>query len=230
MRGKSVHYWANLELDEWQLRQKGQKCQLGVILRRIACCDSGPWSICQPSDSDAFKSLGGNAERFYASLDHIRQDASSAVEYFGQYSRNTKVKLSNFSDQRLQMSTSRSLLRSFLGGGCIWLTNGDKTTCFLKAGVSISTFSPQTDTGRSPTSWSMTRGHEKFQEWAILLLTFSKQWWWSKKLKMVIMTMKATHRLPASSTVSWYFTHLETKYFTYIETKYSFHLKQNISL
>ena len=39
---------------------------------------------------------------------------------------------------------------------------------------------------------------------------------------MVIMTMKATHRLPASSTVSWYFTHLETKYFTYIETKYFF--------
>ena len=52
---------------------------------------------------------------------------------------------------------------------------------------------------------------------------------------MVIMTMKATHRLPASSTVSWYFTHLETKYFTYIETKYFFtlskifHFKQHIS-
>ena len=174
MRG--VHYWANLELDEWQLRQKGQKCQLGVILRRIACCDSGPWSICRqiltPSNP-----WGCNAERFYASLDRIRQDASSAVEYFGQYSRNTKFTLSNFSDQRLQMSTSRSLLRSFLGGGCIWLTNGDKTTCFLKAGVSRSTFSPQNDTGQSPTSWSMTRGHGKFQEWkwTILLLTFSKQ-------------------------------------------------------
>ena len=44
MRG--VHYWANLELDEWQLRQKGQKCQLGVILRRIACCDSGQSASC----------------------------------------------------------------------------------------------------------------------------------------------------------------------------------------
>ena len=186
-------------------------------------------SICQiltPSNP-----WGCNAERFYASLDRIRQDASSAVEYFGQYSRNTKVKLSNFSDQRLQMSTSMSLLRSFLGGGCIWLTNGDKTTCFLKAGVSRPTFSPQNDTGQSPTSWSMTRQRSR------KIPRMEMDHFALNIFKTIMMNQKdGDHDHESDSPIASFLNCLlvfhppRNKIFHLHRNKIFFHLKQNISL